>query len=144
MRTLPHPVDVHVGARLRERRRQLGKSQSALAGAVGLTFQQIQKYERGGNRIGAGRLHRFAEILGVPVSFFFDDLPTDVERLPPASRDAAGAAIEVEVMARRETIDLVGAYRRIADPRVRNGIRALVKLLAETGPDVGDAGGGSS
>ena len=71
----PNPVDIHVGGRIRLRRTLLGYSQEKLGNAVGLTFQQIQKYERGANRIGAGRLYDFSQILEVPVSFFYDDMP---------------------------------------------------------------------
>ena len=72
-----HPVDVHVGARMRQRRTLLGMSQEKLGTAVGLTFQQIQKYERGSNRIGSSRLFEFAKVLDVPVSYFFDEMPAN-------------------------------------------------------------------
>src|SRR4030088_71818 len=72
-----HPVDVHVGARMRQRRTLLGMSQEKLGTAVGLTFQQIQKYERGSNRIGSSRLFEFAKVLDVPVSYFFDEMPSN-------------------------------------------------------------------
>ena len=71
-----HPVDVHVGARMRQRRTLLGMSQEKLGTAVGLTFQQIQKYESGSNRIGSSRLYEFAKVLDVPVSYFFDEMPS--------------------------------------------------------------------
>ena len=71
-----HPVDIHVGARLRERRNLVGLSQSKLSESVGLTFQQIQKYERGTNRISSSRLYEFAKVLAVPVSYFFDEMPS--------------------------------------------------------------------
>src|SRR4051795_11923212 len=76
----PNPIDVRVGARLRLRRNMLGLSQEKLGEAIGLTFQQVQKYERGANRIGASRLHELSRVLDVPVSFFFDD--TDPVRAP--------------------------------------------------------------
>src|SRR6478609_5765393 len=72
-----HPVDVHVGARMRQRRTLPGMSQEKLGTAVGLTFQQIQKYERGANRIGSSRLYEFAKVLDVPVSYFFDEMPSN-------------------------------------------------------------------
>jgi len=72
----PNPIDVHVGSRVRLRRTLLGMSQEKLGEALGLTFQQVQKYERGVNRIGASRLYHLSQILDVPVSFFFDDMPT--------------------------------------------------------------------
>ncbi|MBT7504712.1 MAG: helix-turn-helix transcriptional regulator, partial [Rhodospirillales bacterium] len=75
----PNPVDIHVGARVRLRRTLLGISQERLGDAVGLTFQQIQKYERGANRIGASRIYELSRILDVPVSFFFEDMPDELE-----------------------------------------------------------------
>ena len=82
-----HTVDVHVGTRLRERRSTLGMSQTAVGAAVGLTFQQIQKYERGSNRIGSSRLFEFSKALDVPVSYFFEDMPAAArERARPARR----------------------------------------------------------
>src|SRR6185369_3833986 len=79
----PNPVDVHVGARVRLRRTLLGMSQEKLGEAVGLTFQQVQKYERGANRVGASRLFDLSRVLDVPVSFFFDDMSGEVEALSP-------------------------------------------------------------
>jgi len=76
---VPNPVDIHVGARLRIRRSMLGLSQEKLGDAVGLTFQQVQKYERGANRMGASRLFQFCQILGVPITYFFDDMPTGLK-----------------------------------------------------------------
>ena len=78
MRNKPDPVDVHVGGRLRERRTLLGLSQDEIGARLGLGFQQIQKYERGTNRIGASRLYRLSKVLGVPVDFFFEDLSMEV------------------------------------------------------------------
>ena len=74
----PNPVDVHVGTRVRLRRTLLGMTQTGLGQAIGLTFQQVQKYERGVNRIGSSRLYDLARVLDVPVNFFFDDMPKDV------------------------------------------------------------------
>lgn len=125
----PNPIDVHVGARLRLRRTLLGLSQEKLGEAVGITFQQLQKYERGSNRISASRLYNLSQVLGVPVSFFFDDMPP-----PSADSESAGFAPmtetdEFESMARRETLELVRAYYRIADPAVRKRTFDLVKAL---------------
>ena len=94
---IPNPVDIHVGSRVRLRRTLLGLSQEKLGEAVGLTFQQIQKYERGANRIGASRLFEFSRILDVPVSFFFDDMAErakvgEGQEIGGACRSAAGAA----------------------------------------------------
>jgi transcriptional regulator with XRE-family HTH domain len=128
----PNPVDIHVGSRVRLRRTLLGLSQEKLGEAVGLTFQQIQKYERGANRIGASRLFEFSRILDVPVSFFFDDMS---ERVTSGSPDAMGLAdqaqspIEPDPLTRRETLELVRAYYRIADPHVRKRLFELAKSL---------------
>lgn len=122
----PNPIDIHVGARLRLRRTLLGLSQEKLGEAVGITFQQLQKYERGSNRISASRLYNLSQVLGVPVSFFFEDLP-------PGDADAALAGSaetdDFESMARRETLELVRAYYRITDPAVRKRTFDLVKAL---------------
>ena len=124
-------VDAHVGRRVRLRRTLLGMSQTALGQGVGLTFQQIQKYERGSNRIGSGRLYQFAEVLDVPVPFFFDDMTPDVARRPPSVSDAQVAGGEADRMARRETLELVRAYYRISDPRNRRRAREFVKLISD-------------
>ncbi len=130
----PNPVDVHGGARLRLRRTLLGMSQSMLGNRVGLTFQQIQKYERGSNRIGASRVYEFSEILSVPVSFFFDDLPSELKshegRYSAGLRDKEGAYVADE-MARRETMELARAYYRITDPGVRKRMFNLVKSVGK-------------
>lgn len=125
----PDVVDVHVGSRLRQRRTLLGMSQEKLGEALELTFQQIQKYERGANRIGAGRLHQIADVLGVPVAFFFEDMPhrgalaASAENAVPARSDAP------DPMARRETLELVRAYYRISDSRLRRRVYDLVKAI---------------
>jgi len=127
-----NPVDTHVGHRLRQRRALLGISQEKLGEAVGLTFQQIQKYERGSNRIGASRLHQFSCILDVPVSFFFEDMPEDL-KTPKGQRsglsDGAQDAIDRDPMTRRETLELVRAYYRIADPVVRKRLLDLARSV---------------
>jgi transcriptional regulator with XRE-family HTH domain len=130
----PNPVDVHVGARVRLRRTLLGMSQEKLAKAVSLTFQQIQKYERGSNRIGASRLFQFAQVLDVPVSFFYDDMPDDVDgaKVPVPGAPLNGEAFEQDQLARRETLELVRAYYRIADPTVRRRVFELTKTLSRS------------
>lgn len=113
----------------------LGFSQEKLGEAVGLTFQQIQKYERGANRIGASRLYQLTRILDVPISFFFDDMPDDVKsgaRRPTAGfQDRSQAALEPDPMAKRETLELVRAYYRITNPKVRKRLFELAKSLAK-------------
>lgn len=129
-----HPIDIHVGHRVRLRRSQLGWSQEKLAQALDLTFQQVQKYERGTNRISASRLFDLSRVFDVPVSFFFDDLASE---LPAASIVASGAAeapadYAADPMGRRETRGLVDAYWKITDPDIRHRIFELAKALART------------
>ncbi|ACI98091.1 MULTISPECIES: helix-turn-helix domain-containing protein [Rhodospirillales] len=123
----PNPIDIHVGQRLRLRRTLLGLSQETLGEAVGITFQQLQKYERGANRISASRLFNLSQVLGVPVTFFFEDLPASG---PEAPLDGGSETQEFESMARRETLELVRAYYRIPDEGVRRRAFDLVKALA--------------
>ena len=124
----PHPVDVHVGKRVRTRRTLLGMSQEQVANALGPTFQQLQKYEKGSNRISASRLFELSQILNVPISYFFEEMPADLNR-----RDRATVATsdkEFDVMTKRETLELVRAYYRIQAPAIREQIRSLAKSLA--------------
>lgn len=131
----PNPIDVHVGGRVRLRRTLLGMSQEKLGEAIGLTFQQVQKYERGANRIGASRLFDLSRVLDVPVSFFFDDMSDDTSQQSPRMM-VAGVAEEVatpfeaDPMTKRETLELVRAYYRITDPQVRKRVFELAKALA--------------
>jgi transcriptional regulator with XRE-family HTH domain len=129
----PHAIDVHVGARVRLRRTLLGMSQEKLGDAIGLTFQQVQKYERGANRIGASRLFDLSRILDVPVSFFFDDAPPTAEAGYAGGLREEGAAFEPDPMARRETLELVRAYYRISDPAIRRRLFELTKAIASAG-----------
>jgi transcriptional regulator with XRE-family HTH domain len=111
-------------------------SQEKLGEAIGLTFQQVQKYERGANRIGASRLFDLSRVLDVPVSFFFDDMPPDADTLPSGEPSGGGfgeeksSAFEPDPMAKRETLELVRAYYRIADPQVRKRLFELTKSIA--------------
>jgi transcriptional regulator with XRE-family HTH domain len=147
MVTSPNPIDVHVGKRLRLRRTLLGMSQERLGELLGLTFQQVQKYERGVNRIGSSRLFELGQILDVPVSFFFDDMPNDARGVAmpgvTVGRTAAfapglaeeGATFEHDFddglsLDRRETLELIRAYYRIGDPAVRKRLFELTKALA--------------
>jgi len=135
----PNPVDVHVGSRVRLRRTLLGVSQEKLGDSVGLTFQQIQKYERGANRIGASRIYELSRILDVPVSFFFDDMPTEFKthegRFAAGLRDKEQGTYEADPLARRETLELVRAYYKIADPKVRKRLFELTKTLSKSDTD---------
>jgi transcriptional regulator with XRE-family HTH domain len=129
----PHPVDVHVGSRVRLRRTLMGLSQEKLGEAVGLTFQQIQKYERGSNRIGASRLHEFSQILNVPVSFFFEGGADD--RAAPSRVRSGGNGkrkmSDEDFLQKRETLELVRAYYRVPDHLIRKKIFEMVKALAK-------------
>jgi transcriptional regulator with XRE-family HTH domain len=133
----PSPIDVHVGSRVRLRRTLLGMSQEKLGEALGLTFQQVQKYERGVNRIGASRLFDLSRVLDVPIGFFFDDMPAEMGGNPNTSRRHGGFqeaqdGFEDDTLHRRETLELVRAYYRITDPSVRKRVFELIKSLAPT------------
>ncbi len=130
----PNPVDVHVGGRVRLRRTLLGMRQEKLARAIGLTFQQVQKYERGANRIGASRLHELSQVLDVPVSFFFDDMnnaPSGGLAGVGGLGEEAPPPFEGDPMAKRETLQLVRAYYQIKSPALRKRILDLTKSLAD-------------
>lgn len=129
----PDPIDVHVGSRVRMRRTLLGMSQEKLGNALGLTFQQIQKYERGANRIGSSRLFKLSTILDVPVSFFFDDLPDASGKRAKGFGEGSPRHFEADQLSKRETLELVRAYYRINDPKVRKRTFELVKAIAQTG-----------
>jgi transcriptional regulator with XRE-family HTH domain len=131
----PNPIDVHVGSRVRLRRTLLGMSQEKLGEAIGLTFQQVQKYERGTNRVGASRLYDLSHVLDVPVSYFFEEMSAGVAtaaeaRLGGALEEAPSPAFEADPMMRRETLELVRAYYRIGDPQVRRRLFDLTKAIA--------------
>lgn len=131
----PDPIDIHVGKRLRQRRMLIGMSQERLGEAVGLTFQQIQKYERGANRMGASRIFRFAEILAVPVAYFFEESPAGGRVGPGLAESKQGRleedeALPNDLLQRKETLDLVRAYYRIGDAKQRRKFLELVKAMA--------------
>ncbi len=116
----PHPVDVHVGGRVRLRRTLLGMSLDKLGEALELTFQQVQKYERGMNRIGASRLYQLCHILDVPIEYFFEEL------------EGGGPAPSPDnVMLKRETLELVRGYYRIRDSKVRDALRYMAIAMAK-------------
>ena len=125
---IPSPVDVHVGARLRVCRTLLGMSQTTLGDAIGLTFQQVQKYERGSNRISASRLFALTRVLDVPIEYFFDDMPAAVEACSPGrggGKAKKPPSYEPNPIATRETLELVRAYYKITDPQIRNRLYKL-------------------
>lgn len=112
---MPHPIDIHVGERVRARRLLTGQSQDAFASKLGVTFQQVQKYEKGANRISASRLYRIAKILNVPVSFFFEDMDGQ----------------EVLSGLKREGLELVRAFNRIEQASTRKQVISLIHSLAD-------------
>ncbi len=138
----PNPVDVHVGGRVRLRRTLMGMSQERLGEAIGLTFQQVQKYERGANRIGASRLWDLSRVLDVPMSYFFEEMDDDTARHSPmnlAQSQSEPKSQDSDPMTKRETLELVRAYYRIQDPNVRKRVFELTKTLAlsSDGPEAG-------
>ncbi len=129
---IPSPVDVHVGARLRQRRTLLGMSQTALGDAIGLTFQQMQKYEKGSNRISASRLFALTRVLDVPIQYFFDDMSSEVAASSPTlggGKAKKPPSYELDPMAKRETLQLVRAYYKITDPEIRKQLFEMTKTL---------------
>ena len=129
---IPNPVDVHVGARLRVCRTLLGMSQTDLGDALGLTFQQVQKYERGATRISASRLFDLSRVLDVPLEYFFDDMPPEVATSSPTQGGGKAKkppSYEPNPMAKRETMGLVRAYYKITDPEIRKHLFAMTKTL---------------
>ncbi len=129
---IPSPIDVHVGARLRQRRTLLGMSQTTLGEGIGLTFQQVQKYEKGTNRISASRLFYLTGVLDVTVEYFFDDMPPEAAATSPAQGGGKAKkppGYEPDPMAGRETLELVRAYYKIKDTDVRKRLSAMVKAL---------------
>jgi transcriptional regulator with XRE-family HTH domain len=148
MAETPNPVDLHVGRRLKLRRSLCGMSQERLAEILGITYQQVQKYERGTNRIGSSRLHEIARALDVPVAWFFEEM----EAMPGLAEDGgpgfvfdrpgapAGPAEEADATFGRETLEMVRAFNRIGDPLVRRRLYELARALGDIawpGPDRG-------
>jgi transcriptional regulator with XRE-family HTH domain len=128
----PNPVDTHVGSRVRMRRKMLAMSQEKLAKALGLTFQQVQKYEKGMNRIGGSRLQQMSDVLQVPVAFFFEDAPgassifkSDETALTPADVD--------DFISSSDGLRLIGAFTRIKSATLRRRIASLVQEIADGG-----------
>lgn len=137
VRKSPNPIDVHVGSRVRMRRMLIGMSQEKLGENLGLTFQQVQKYEKGANRIGASRLFEISRVLGVPVDFFFDGLEAQ-EAGQNGFSDGAAPGFDFDVLTTSEGIQLNSAFFSIREPSVRRSLLELVKALSR------DAGAGQS
>jgi len=134
----PNPIDVHVGSRVRMRRMLINMSQEKLGEKLGLTFQQVQKYEKGSNRISASRLFQISQILGVPVQFFFEDLPRQaVSEGGAAGEDVSGfgeageQTVIMDFLSSSDGLQLNRYFAGIKDPKVRRGIIDLVKTLAQ-------------
>jgi len=132
----PNPVDVHVGSRIRLRRMMIGMSQERLGERLGLTFQQVQKYEKGANRVGASRLFAIANILEVPVEFFFADMPSGMAEGQGKSGDSKGmaepdeTAFVMDFVSSSEGLQLNTAFKKIGSQETRRKIVDLVKTLA--------------
>jgi transcriptional regulator with XRE-family HTH domain len=125
----PNPTDKYVGSRVRMRRMMLGMSQEKLGDALGLTFQQVQKYEKGTNRIGASRLQQIAHFLQVPVSFFFEGAP-DLPARPAGTMEAPSPSYVSDFLATSDGLALTKAFMRIKDPKLRRRIVDLVSQIA--------------
>src|SRR5262249_24494298 len=125
----PNPIDKHVGNRVRMRRMMLKMSQQKLGDAIGLTFQQVQKYEKGTNRIGASRLQQISQVLGVPVPFFFEGAPNS-PGMPRGPAMAPSPSYVTEFLATSEGLALTKAFMRIQSPSVK---RCIVRLVEQIG-----------
>ncbi len=129
------PIDIHVGSRVRLRRNLLGISQTDLGKALGVAFQQVQKYEKGTNRISASRLFNLGRALDVPVSFFFEDLSPAAagggRRRARGLSEAPAAVLEPDSLSRRETVELIRAYYRVTDPHLRKRVLDLLEAIGK-------------
>lgn len=134
-RKTPNPIDVHVGSRLRLRRTILGFSQEKLGDAVGITFQQIQKYEKGLNRIGASRLQQLSETLKMPVSYFFEDLPSKNDSKQSSFAEGNTPEYIMDLFTSPDSIQLQRAFVKITDKKVRKRIIDLVISLGNDNED---------
>lgn len=130
----PNPIDVHVGSRIRLRRNIIGVSQERLGASLGISFQQIQKYERGTNRVGASRLQNIADILNVHISFFFEDAPANDVAVTEIPQSSSLNDIQT-FLSSAEGFRLNREFVKIADPNVRHRIIELVKSAADNGDD---------
>lgn len=128
LKKMPNPIDVHVGSRVRMQRMLISMSQEKLGDQLGLTFQQVQKYEKGANRIGASRLYHISQILGVPIEFFYEGLPA--EGTTPEGFAERGSNFDFDLLSTSEGIQLNSAFFSIKNPKVRKQLLDLVKTLA--------------
>ena len=127
----PNPIDIHVGSRVRLRRVLVGMSQEKLGDQLGITFQQVQKYEKGTNRIGASRLFMISRILDVPVSFFYDDMPGEPDSEGAFEETGSGGYV-VDFIKSNDGLQLNKAFLKIQNPRLRKKIVEMVSVIADT------------
>jgi transcriptional regulator with XRE-family HTH domain len=136
-----NPIDVHVGQRIRQRRTLLGLSQTTLGDAIGLTFQQIQKYERGANRVSSSRMFDIAKVLDVTIAYFYEDMTAKTASNSPAvlagvsEDDLPEIDFAKDPMAKRETLEFVRAYYKIPETSARKQLASLIKVLSKTAED---------
>lgn len=126
----PNPIDIHVGSRVRLRRMMLGMSQEKLGEHLGITFQQIQKYEKGTNRIGASRLQHISTVLGVPVAFFFEDAPGTPSEAAEGFSDSQSGSYVVDFLSSSEGLQLNKAFVKIKDAKTRRKVVELVQAIS--------------
>lgn len=126
----PNPIDIHVGSRIRLRRNMLGMSQERLGEALGITFQQIQKYEKGTNRVGASRLQAISSVLGAPVSYFFEDAPGMPNQSASGMAEDNPTNYVVDFLNSAEGLQLNRSFVKITDSRIRKRVIELVKALS--------------
>ncbi len=131
----PNPIDIHVGSRVRLRRNLLGLTLQTLAKAVGVAYQQLQKYEWGVNRVSASRLFNLSRVLDVPISFFFEDLSPAAagggKRRTRGLSEATAAVLEPDLLSKRETVELIRAYYRVKDPGLRKRVLDFLQALGK-------------
>ncbi|MFZ2620320.1 MAG: helix-turn-helix domain-containing protein [Alphaproteobacteria bacterium] len=134
----PDPIDIHVGRKLKQRRTLLGLSQEKLADALGITFQQVQKYESGANRVGASRLFQIGKVLDVTVSHFFDGYTAPTNSYSPAPTFAVAEdtkAFDDDILTRKETLDVVRAYYAIPNATIRKKMLGMMRAMADAEAD---------
>ena len=134
IKKIPNPIDKHVGSRVRMRRMMISMSQERLGDALSLTFQQVQKYEKGTNRIGASRLQQIAEVLQVPVSFFFEGAPLSGNGENVGLGEMASPAYVSDFLATSDGLALTKAFVQIKDPKLRRRIVDLVEAIVDKPP----------
>lgn len=130
MAKVPDPIDKHVGSRIRMRRLMLSMSQEKLGEALGLTFQQVQKYEKGTNRVGASRVQQISDILQVPVSFLFEGGPNSASANAQGFSEAPSPTYVADFLATSEGLALTRAFTRISDAKLRRSIVDMVEQIA--------------